>query len=396
MKSTLIAIFLWTAAFAQAPKSVTVPITLDHNRAIVDVYLPSKEGSSVRARALFDLGGLQLELTEALARKLGLPITGQPEPPANPRWYVVPTPSEMRIGTMRLPLNGFQDARALLGVESVEPGCNAEITLPSGFLKNYDVVVDYPNRQLTVAPAGTLKFEGTALDSSHGVPVTVGGRHYTFGLNLGQGETFVSNDLFSSWTKANPDWPRMNAAVGPANSGLDLKDEQVLLIPSVTLGPVTFNGLIVTTYRSEMYETGVLGANAFSDYRVGFDFAHGRMYLKQLGTHPITGIDAVGIVLRAEKDGRFTIVDVAEQDGKPAVPDVKAGDLLVGVDGAPATGATLGQVWSLLGGTPGQTRTLTLEREGKKFTVDATVRRFLAVKAAVPVKSPRRNPHRRN
>jgi C-terminal processing protease CtpA/Prc len=77
------------------------------------------------------------------------------------------------------------------------------------------------------------------------------------------------------------------------------------------------------------------------------------------------------------------------------VPDVKSGDVLLGVDGAPATGATMGQVWSLLGGTPGQVRTLTLEREDKRFTVAATVRRFLAAELT-PMKSPHKNPQKRN
>jgi hypothetical protein len=40
----------------------------------------------------------------------------------------------------------------------------------------------------------------------------------------------------------------------------------------------------------------------------------------------------------------------------------------------------MGQVWSLLGGEPGQTRKLTVERDGKRSTIEATVRRFLAEK----------------
>ena len=72
---------------------------------------------------------------------------------------------------------------------------------------------------------------------------------------------------------------------------------------------------------------------------------------------------------------------VVDYKGKPSLPDVKPDDILLGVDGAPATGAIMGQVWSLFGGSPGQTRPLTLEREGKRFTVDAPVHRFLAAPA---------------
>ena len=140
---------------------------------------------------------------------------------------------------------------------------------------------------------------------------------------------------------------------------------------------------------------GQLGGEAFRSSRLGIDYAHQAVYL-DAGHGAAPDMDVVGLTLHPEADGRFTVAGVVEIDGKPAVADLKVGDALVGVDGAPATGATLGQVWSLLGGAPGQKRGLTLEREGKRFTVDAPVLRLLAVKAAAPVKSPRRNPHRRN
>jgi C-terminal processing protease CtpA/Prc len=107
-------------------------------------------------------------------------------------------------------------------------------------------------------------------------------------------------------------------------------------------------------------------------------------------------MDIVGLTLHPEADGKFSVLAVLDVDGKPAVSEVRAGDILLGVDGAPASGATLGQVWSLLGGTPGQTRSLTLERDGKRFTVEAAVRRFLDATSSKPTRSPRRNPHRRN
>jgi hypothetical protein len=37
----------------------------------------------------------------------------------------------------------------------------------------------------------------------------------------------------------------------------------------------------------------------------------------------------------------------------------------------------MGQVWALLGGTPGQERKLTIERAGKEFIATAKVQHFL-------------------
>ena len=52
-------------------------------------------------------------------------------------------------------------------------------------------------------------------------------------------------------------------------------------------------------------------------------------------------------------------------------------DFAATVDGIPAPDSTMGQVWSLLEGTPGQERKLTLERNGDKFDLVAHVQHFL-------------------
>jgi len=83
-------------------------------------------------------------------------------------------------------------------------------------------------------------------------------------------------------------------------------------------------------------------------------------------------------VLRPEDDGGFTILKVAEFDGKPSVAGVQAGDELVAVDNIPVHGSTMGQVWAMLGGTPGQERKLTIQHAGKQLVVPAEVQHFLA------------------
>ena len=56
------------------PKSVTVPITLDHNRVIIDVYLPLPDGSTKRVRGWVDNGDTDLILSERLAKMIGLTL----------------------------------------------------------------------------------------------------------------------------------------------------------------------------------------------------------------------------------------------------------------------------------------------------------------------------------
>ena len=124
------------------------------------------------------------------------------------------------------------------------------------------------------------------------------------------------------------------------------------------------------------------GADALLNYRVGLDYAHSAVYFQQVSKLNLPDMDVVGLVLRPESDGSYSVLGVADYEGKPSVPEVQKGDVLLTVQGGRATGATMGQVWSLLSGSPGDTRTLVLERAGKQFTVSVPVRRFLNSSAA--------------
>ena len=133
--------------------------------------------------------------------------------------------------------------------------------------------------------------------------------------------------------------------------------------------------------RAGMPTIGLLGSNELLNYRVGLDYAHSTVYfdIGRLFNYP--DFDVIGVTLRPEDDGGFTILGVADFDGQPAVPSgpegVQPGDHLVAVDGIPVRGATMGQVWSMLGGTPGQERKLTIERASKQLVVAAKVQHFL-------------------
>jgi len=86
-------------------------------------------------------------------------------------------------------------------------------------------------------------------------------------------------------------------------------------------------------------------------------------------------LDIVGLTLRPEADGSFTVASVVAMGGKPAVEGVQAGDKLIRVDGLETANATMGAVADALRGTPGSTRTLVIEREGERVTVEARILR---------------------
>jgi predicted aspartyl protease len=413
----IVAAFVLTLCTQAQPaaKSVTVPITLDHNRTIIDVYLPLPDGTSKRIRAWVDNGNAELWITQALATKLGLSFSGDAKPALDGRQRAVQAPNSLQVGGMDISLAGIPKAQALLDRDSVAPGCSAEITIPSSVLRNYDVLFDYPNRQFTIGPPDSIQFKGVSskglLNSQNGLiqlPSKINGEEFNLALDVGASITLLSRERIAQWHKAEPSWPSMVGGVASANMWGSEEETrwQLLRIPRIQFGAAPLKNVAAASFPDEELKwfqnragvptIGLIGANALLDDRVGIDYAHSTVYLERTSPTSAPDMDVVGLMLRPEPDGRYTVLGVADYDGKPSVPDLKAGDVLVGVDGAPATGATMGQVWSLLGGAPGQIRTLTLEREGKRVTVDAPVRRFLAPESKPAVKSPRRTPHRGN
>src|SRR5215470_20285667 len=67
MKLLLALCTLVITAIAQT--SVTVPVTLDHNRIIIDVRVPMPDGSTTRVRTWVDNGNPEMWITERMAKK---------------------------------------------------------------------------------------------------------------------------------------------------------------------------------------------------------------------------------------------------------------------------------------------------------------------------------------
>ena len=396
----IIALVLTAAAFTQAPqskpesKSITVPITLDHNRVVIDVDLPLPDGSTKRIHAWVDNGNSDLYLSRRIATLLDLNVTcGEQECSA-------PPPREIRIGGVSVLLSGIKEVkiplRPVAAAAVAFPGMSAEINLPSAMLRNYDVLINFPGHEFTLAPPGTLKFNGqkakAIVNPANGlvqIPSEIERKKYDLALDVGSSISFLSDELFDKIAVAHPNAPYMTGAVGPANMW-GLEDEpqwKLMRVDRLQFGPLFLTNVPVVDFpkdrqgffekRAGIPTAGLLGADALANYRVGLDYAHSAVYFDIGRLFNFPEFDVIGLVLRPENDGRFTILGVADYDSKPSVPEAKAGDHLIAVDGIPVLGNTLGQVWLMLGGEPGKERRLTLERDGKQFTIIATVRHFL-------------------
>jgi hypothetical protein len=221
------------------------------------------------------------------------------------------------------------------------------------------------------------------------VPSQIEGKKYNLALDVGSCISFLSGELFDKLAGAHSEWPRMSGAVGSANmwGAPEETKWQVMTVGRVQYGPlfltdVPMVALAKTTLdffetRAGMPTVGVIGSNALLNYRVGIDYAHMTVYFDLGRTYKFPDFDVVGLILRPEADGRFTILGVADFEGQPSVEGVRAGDRLVAVNRLPVADSTMGQVWSMLGGTPGQEKKLTVERAGKELSVLSQVKHFL-------------------
>jgi hypothetical protein len=396
----LAAFLLGSYALAQtsATKSVTVPIALDHNRILIDVDFPLADGSSQRLRAWLDNGTPELWMTHRVAALLGMEVI------CDDRGCYAKSKSQTNltivIGGMKIALPSPNEIRVPSDAPAVAPGLPAEINLPSKVLRNYDVLINYPGHELTLAHPGTLKFNGVkakaTVNAENGlvqIPSQIDKKKYNLALDLGSPVSFLVDELFDKLATTHPGWPHMTGAVGPANvEGSDDELQRKLMrIDRVQFGPLFLSDVAVAEFSKDRTATfernagnpaaDVLGANALMNYRIGLDYAHSAVYFDIGRTFNFPDFDVIGLVLRPGNDDRFTILGVADYNGKLSVPQgpegIQAGDHLIAVDGIPVSGSTLGQVWSLLGGLPGKARKLTVERAGRTFTTVATVQHFL-------------------
>jgi len=389
-------------AVADQPTQATVPMTLDHNRMLVDGEFPDQDGSWQHARLWVDSGNPDLLLSEGLARRLGLDLSRAPADVVDGK-LEVPTPAGLRLDGFPLDLESVKtyvlfEPRWLFGT------MHNDANLPSTVLRRYQVVFDYPARTLTMAEPGSLQPRGVAVPASvhprTGIvqmDAVIAGERFSFALDNGASYSFTSARVLERLVRQHPDWPTMRGALGHANIwGWWPREEawHVTRVPEIRWGEVALSqvglvglgeifgeGFDLGAWYSEKTARpvdGFLGPNAFEAFRVEIDFPHSTVYFER-GPTPVTlDMDIVGLTLRPELDGGYSVLGVAEQDGQTAVPGVEPGDRLLRVDDLDTAGATMGTVVDALRGEPGAVRTLVLERDGRRWTVAARVERFLA------------------
>jgi len=378
---------------ASSSQVATVPFHLDHNRMILEVEFVRPDGSLRRTTAWVDTGSQFLGLSEALARELGL-ATPTPSGTSGGR----PMPSSSPAPPLRLaglPLKTVDVEVRIHPGTRLWPGLPAEAVLPASALRESQVIFDYPAHRLTIARHGTLTPRGVpvpcrvhAATGLFLVEVELDGERVALGLDTGSAGTWISTRLTNAWQKRHPEWPAALGAVGSTNFfGFPFETEGVVMrLPDLKIGSLSVRDVPLLGVSQELFDwysqksaapvVGFLGANVLKRFRLETDFVRQTTYWQPAAEVDSGDLDIVGLTVRPEADGGFTVAGVTWKKGRPTVEGIESGARLLKVGELDVTGATMGEVVEALRGRPGETRRLVVDQNGATRTVEAPVTRF--------------------
>lgn len=344
------------------------------------------DGTLRKTLAYVDTGDADFEFTASLVKELGLE-SGQP--------------IRARFGGMDLKVSPSIKASGSEG-KSMAAGMTLEANLPATVLDQYDVLLDYGKRELTLAPPGTLHHEGVripckvnAKTGMVSVEASVNATKYAFSVDNGAAYIWIDDGVAKQWAAEHPSWVRGSGAVGDANMNGLLPELTgiILRLPAIDLGKLQIEspgalgvgpGWSKTVPRffdwysqkTPVPVVGFLGGSVLRGFRLEIDYANAATYWARESQTDPHDLDQVGITIGPGENGQYVVIGLPTQSGKEVVTGVAVKDRLVSIDGASMTGATMGRVLRALHGRPGQTHHLVLERAGKQLAVDASVTRF--------------------
>jgi C-terminal processing protease CtpA/Prc len=110
-------------------------------------------------------------------------------------------------------------------------------------------------------------------------------------------------------------------------------------------------------------------------FKITIDYSNRESYwLSQTALDP-HDLDQIGLTLTL-KNGEYFVAAVTTQNGKPSVEGVQVGDKLLKVDALELRTSTWDAVFSAMHGSPGDIRSLHIERNGVPLTVRASIKAF--------------------
>ena len=371
---------------AASPTSGSTSLIVEGNRVYAELVFVCPDGTQRPALAFVDLGSPSMIVSEALFEKLQLDQKQQVTFHVGDMPVHVEASSVTKDSWLPFPIGGNRKVEALL---------------PAGVMRDFQVVIDYGQHSLRLAKAGTLKPEGTPVpirvSQATGlitVHAVVDGTLYPVAIDCGSAYTWLRKTTAQTWLAVHAEWERGIGAVGPSN--MRMADDGVeatgtlLRIPEIQVGSLrlTQSGALaigpsktkwdfMDWYSKKTPEPviGWLGGNVLRDFRITIDYPDRKSYWLREAEPDPHDLEQVGLTLKSEQ-GAYFVAAVVTQKGNATVQGVEPGDKLLEIDGQQTKAATWGAIFAALHGKPGELRALVLERDGKRFTVQARVMSF--------------------
>lgn len=395
MNRLVVCLLLASLGLAASPQKVRVPLALEDHRIFVDAQFTRKDGSLRTARLWVDTGTPDFQITEKLAKDLGIDISGPPIKSEDGVSQVKVQLPGLQIGGMPLNLQGAKPM-VILEPQHVFAGSETEGNLPATILMHYLLELDLRYRSLTLAQAGAGKARGIrvpcVIQPTTGmvqIDATISGQQYSLALDTGAPFSMISKDAIKAWGMEHADWPQIIGAAGPANF-FDIP--RLLRAPMMRIAQIKWGGMpldnvsvlgmdpeFVTWYSKKTAAPviGFLSWNVLHAFRVTIDYPNSAVYFEKRGRIDSHDMDVVGLTLARSRSGGYAILAVVQKDGHPTVEGAQAGDKLLKVDDLDVTHADLQTVVDSLQGKPGDWHMLMLDRKGAKLTIKAKVMRLM-------------------
>lgn len=372
-------------------RASSLTFRLDHNRIIVAARLVTPDGA-IPVRVWIDTGNPDLWMSEVLLDRLVDRGSGDE---LAQRSAIVGTDFTLRFGGLDVPVARGTPARAS-AASSVAPGVPADLNLPASLLRGLAIEVDFPAGRIALGRAGSLTFSGREIparvDPRNGlvvVPAEHGDRQIFLGVDLGASTSFAAMGLAGTRDPGETGGAIMHhGGVGPTNLwGAPLETEWPvgspgdILIGGVALPESHYVFLSDETIRGIAERAGhrldgLIGTSALSSTVVGIDYDGNAVYLDGPRGEPSVPFSAVPVTLRPTEEGSFLVAGTNVEAGPNEERTMRTGDRLLSVDGSTIAGRSMGAVWALLSGGPGDRKRLEIERGGVRLSIVATVVRL--------------------
>lgn len=367
----------------------TTKFALDGNRMYAELGFVRPDGSIHRALAFVDMGSPSMVLRESLFKDLQL----------DRRKLLV-----FNVGELSVEVPGADVTSESREPSSIGSELKVEAILPASILEKYRVVIDYRERTLELARFATDKPPGILvpihINQRTGliaVAVSINGKPYQITIDNGSAYTWVSQNAAKDWVVSHPEWKRGVGAIGASNmmmSGEPTETSGTLMrIPEISLGPLILKdvGMLAAgpsknfpgnldlfdwyARKNAVPVIGWIGGNILKAFRLTIDYPNQMTYWLKQSEPDTHDLDQVGLTLQSDR-GAFFVAAVATRNGKPTVDSVLPGDKLIRVGALDTRNATWGAIYEAMHGSPGETRSLTIERNGHQITIATKVTAF--------------------